>query len=414
MWICILAGFTLIGEKSLSLIENPSFQMHELLFWDQSPSLISELSPSSNLCRFNERRFSRLRPIYARLEKRMALFRDSNIDYRSEYISRCKQDSENCQSLSVRNGELRIHQMGTGYETRHSDLIRMLNRLRQHLVDIPDVNFMVDTSDGGYDTQVLPMMMINDHIKKPRGIMVPDWSFYDWPTSRCPGERTRRFTEFLINSTNRYNDLMRGPRMSKTPKMFWRGAKLDNPVREDQLNKILGTRPDSIPADFYDIEIMRWIFNNIEGSNEADNCVTMHEHCQYQFLLHLRGNTSSNRLKYLLLCGSIVIMPEQDFEEWWSPAIPPGLIVRVKDDVSDIHDRIAELYNPDGNLSDRVLSMSRETLEFALDVFSQKNVDCYWVTVLNAAAKTWGFFLNSTGRSVEEALREPNKSFSDL
>jgi len=164
---------------------------------------------------------------------------------------------------------------------------------------------------------------------------------------------------------------------------------------------------------------MAWISNRADGKNLANNCVSMNDHCQNRFLLHLRGLTSSNRIKYLLLCGSIVVMPKQEFEEWWFPAILSNthrMMLEVKADGSDIHQGISEFFSDDeyDYVSDRMVMMSEKSLEFANAVFSEKSVDCYWATVINGAAKHWGTILTTKGRTVPEALRGEFVAFSDI
>ena len=283
---------------------------------------------------------------------------------------------------------------------------------------MPDADFIVDTSDGNVETHGLPVMMINGRAGNPTGIAVPDWSFLNWATSQCPGEASHLWVDFMTNTTNRYKLFRKDPvsfLQSKRNKMFWRGA--DMAGRGEVLKKILSSKPDSIPASFYDTEIMAWVNNRADGKNIARNCVSMNDHCQNRFLLHLHGLTSSNRIKYLLLCGSIVVMPKQEFEEWWFPAILPNnqMMLEVKSNSSDIHQKISELFSEDNEyVSDRMVMMSEKSLEFAATVFSEKSVDCYWATVINAGAKMWGTILNSKGRTVTEALKDEFVAFSDI
>lgn len=48
--------------------------------------------------------------------------------------------------------------------------------------------------------------------------------------------------------------------------------------------------------------------------------------------MHLTGGTYSSRLKYLLLCGSVVFH-ERDtvFKEWWYEFLPEDAYAPVKD-----------------------------------------------------------------------------------
>merc|ERR1711879_381238 len=52
---------------------------------------------------------------------------------------------------------------------------------------------------------------------------------------------------------------------------------------------------------------------------------TREQHCHYKYLLHLPGTSGSfsSRLRYLLPCASVVIMPQQAFYEFWYPMLRP-------------------------------------------------------------------------------------------
>ena len=156
---------------------------------------------------------------------------------------------------------------------------------------------------------------------------------------------------------------------------------------------------------------------------QSEGCVTMHDHCSHRFLLHLQGNTYSSRLKYLLLCGSAVFMPQQEFEEWWYPAIPCAdtadedneILIHVKDDMSDFGKKFIEVYDRE-SINPRIPRMSRRALEFANEVFSQNSVDCYWGSVIIGAGKAWGRILDADhpGKPVEEVFVDVPVEFSEL
>lgn len=45
--------------------------------------------------------------------------------------------------------------------------------------------------------------------------------------------------------------------------------------------------------------------------------MSVYEHCKYKYLLHIPGNSYSARLKYLLGCGSVVLVMPSEFQEFW-------------------------------------------------------------------------------------------------
>ena len=384
---------------------------------------ISVHNPPGDFCMFSTQLRERSRPIYARLEADLRKYSKMDRVQREKLIGDCRNSGGSCSVLSIRGGKIFVSKLGAGIETRHAETLRHLKRVAEKFFPLPDVDFAVDTDDGSSDTGQLPRFMLCGFIHAPQGIMVPDFSFFDYPITKCPGESSHLFRDFIRNATERLHVMKQDPRKFVTAKkndIFWRGARLNNPTRVDQLDRILKTMSGN--AEGYDLKLMEWVSNTLEGNNAANGCVTMHDHCDHRFLLHLQGNTYSSRLKYLLLCGSVVFMPQQEFEEWWYPAFPTadvvdennGAIVHVRKDVSDIHTQFEKFFH-NRHATKRTIETGLRTLELAVDVFSEKNVDCYWGTVLVGASKAWGPILNGTiGRPIEDILENPFESFNDL
>ena len=285
------------------------------------------------------------------------------------------------------------------------------------------MDFAIDHDDGLAETGYLPLFMLCSFIQAPQGIMIPDFSFYNWPSSRCPGENSRLFDDFVFNSSGRLDAMIKNQTRffeSKKNDLFWRGASLMNPKREQQLEKI--SNASNIPENAVDAKLMEWIFDANNGENLSSQCVTMNDHCDHRFLLHLQGNTYSSRLKYLLMCGSVVLMPQQEYEEWWYPAIPSAdvanedneIVVHIKNDISDFSEKFKLFHDPNITTG-RAIRTSRRALEFSLEVFSEKSVDCYWGSVIIGAARAWGRLLDKElGVPLEEVLMNPNAGFSNL
>ena len=61
------------------------------------------------------------------------------------------------------------------------------------------------------------------------------------------------------------------------------------------------------------------------GQNEVQGCVGLLEQCKHRYLAFLAGTTYSSRIKYQLLCGSLVLAQEPRFLEWWSRLLAPGV-----------------------------------------------------------------------------------------
>ncbi len=369
-------------------------------------------------------------PIFQRLYVDMVKYSNMNGEQRLRMMDLCKQAQGVCTAITIRGGQLFVKQLGTGVFTRHIHVLQLFSRVSKKFYPLPDVDLVFETSDGNPDTGGTPRLMLGVYRPAPQGIMIPDETFYDFPEAICPGEGSHKFADFIQNATLRHAQMVhRGVSSvisNRVNEIFWRGARLTNPVRMQQLEKILNLARES-NRTIFNIQPMQWVANSPLGKNAANGCVSLNDHCNYRYLLHLRGNTYSSRLKYLLLCGSVVFMPRQEYEEWWYPAIPSPevrredneIIIETQDDISDFHEHFSHMYTTDESLpSERIQKTSLRTIEFALTVFSEKTVDCYLAALIHQAASSWGAILpNGTGRPVESILNSsssPVEAFSDL
>lgn len=375
----------------------------------------SSISPPKDFCMFSRESVDIVRPIYQRLENDLRKYAQLTEFQREQYVRGCRDTPDICTFVSIRDGKARVVQSAMGFEDRNSLILQHLARIVEMFEPLPDVDFAIDHGDGSRSTDYLPRFMLSTYVQAPQGIMIPDFSFIDWPTSKCRNEASRSFTVFVSNATDRWSVMKANATqyvMDKVNDIFWRGSQLENPKREKQLDAVMNS--SSLPSEFLNLSFMN---RAVEGDG---GCISMHDHCSHRHLLHLQGNTYSSRLKYLLLCGSVVFVPQQEYEEWWYPAIASAdsttpdneIVIHLEEDMSGFDDKVYDLIEGDLN---RTISLSTRALDFALQVFSSRNVDCYWGSVIIGAARAWGTIIDgSPGKPLEEVLRNPKSVFSEL
>lgn len=426
MWIALSTCFAITILYQLPFIRLDSDELSVSSLTPDPASLdlspLSLLNPPGDYCMFAPHAKKLLTPIYTRLEQEFRKYANMNRVERQSYLTRCKESPDSCTFISIRAGKVYIVQSGRGFENRNHETLSLLARITSMFELLPDVDFAIDHDDGKQDTGFLPRFMFASFIQAPQGIMIPDFSFFDWKTSLCPGEFSRSFDEFLNNATFRVRRMEYDPAdflSKKRDDLFWRGAPLNNPKRNEQLEAIL--RTSSLPAQVLNLKFMEWTDRN--GVRSANGCVSMHDHCAHRYLLHLQGNTYSSRLKYLLLCGSVVFMPQQEYEEWWYPAIPGAdsaiasneIVIHVKSDVSDLDSKVDLFRDESGDPTERATQTALRSLNFSLTVFSHQSVNCYWGSVIIGAARAWGRIINGTrGKPIDEVLNHPSEQFSYL
>ncbi|CAF1663422.1 unnamed protein product [Adineta ricciae] len=120
---------------------------------------------------------------------------------------------------------------------------------------------------------------------------------------------------------------------NRVHKLMWRGAR--NGGRQWLTD--IGQRKDD-PA--LDIEFIDWKPSTL-SAHYSENFKNIQQFCQYQYLLHQEGWSYSNRLKYLLLCGSPVIFANfRGWEEYWYHLLKHdynALIWRDRDNGESFH-----------------------------------------------------------------------------
>lgn len=131
-----------------------------------------------------------------------------------------------------------------------------------------------------------------------RMFLLPYFGFYSWPEPRVLGwqDARRKAIEFdaRLNWT------------SKEDKLFWRGAYLSQ-LRHDLR--------DVANAHLWgDIGEIKW-------GEGATGWISMEQHCGKRFLADADSHSYSGRLKYLMLCRSVVVSHRKQWRQSWHGAL---------------------------------------------------------------------------------------------
>ncbi|KAJ9660867.1 hypothetical protein H2201_006759 [Coniosporium apollinis] len=153
--------------------------------------------------------------------------------------------------------------------------------------------------------------------------LMPDFGYWSWFGG-------------VVGSYERVLDkIAEGKRlfMEKDQRVVWRGAGL-NEQRKTLLEVSKGRA-------WADIESIVWD----DDPDKRKEMLPIHDHCRYMFVIHTEGRSYSGRLKYLLNCGSVVIIPEpltwvEYFHHLLIPDGPRQNYVSVKADFSDLEEKI--------------------------------------------------------------------------
>ncbi|WWC90330.1 uncharacterized protein L201_005263 [Kwoniella dendrophila CBS 6074] len=222
-----------------------------------------------------------------------------------EMIDASEQDGGNAR-LVILNNKLYVKAFNGGINTRtQAAIAAVYSTLLTSPEPMPDIDFVIQTSDGGSGEN--PRFSLDREEHQKALWLMPDFGFFSWPE---PGvgaysEVRAKSLEYEHNLGLRLNDeleVLHDSWENKTQKLFWRGAPMVE-VRQDLLRA-------SRDQPWSDVKELNWgAVNQDEDGRKQNNgdLKTPAEHCQYAFLAHVEGWAYSGRLKYLQQCRSVIV-----------------------------------------------------------------------------------------------------------
>jgi len=94
--------------------------------------------------------------------------------------------------------------------------------------------------------------------------------------------------------------------------------------------------------------------------------LSIEEQLKYKFILSLEGNDTASNLKWLMSSSSACIMPKPKFETWFMEGklIPNVHYIQIKDDYSDLIDKINYYINNQGKALEIIKNANNYTEQF--------------------------------------------------
>lgn len=160
----------------------------------------------------------------------------------------------------------------------------------------------------------------------------------------------------------------------KIPKLFWRGNIRGDHVRENLMN-VATDKP------WADVKSLDW--HNFESMHQDRK--SMHEHCDYKYIMHTEGDSYSGRLSYLQHCRSVVVAHALEWIEYHHSLMhasgPEQNYVQVQRSLDDLEETIATL---EGNstLAEQIAENNIKT--FRERYMTRSAEACYWRKLIHA------------------------------
>lgn len=198
-------------------------------------------------------------------------------------------------------------------------------------------------------------------------ILYPDHTFTDWQEASTA---SWEHEQFIMQQA-----ALHSPWATKEPKLLFRGSSTTG-------NREIAT--DLQPNSQLDVKVWDW-----EKDVARQDFFGLPEHCRSRYLLNWPGNSYSARLKYLLLCGSVVVHSDNGWYEFYYPMLRHGQHFMKTRALASRHDLDNELTNLVQRLQanpKRSRMIAEAGQHFAANVLTAENVRGYWYRLLTAYA----------------------------
>ena len=163
------------------------------------------------------------------------------------------------------------------------------------------------------------------------------------------------------------------PWNDKAPSLMFRGSSMTG-------NREIAAGLEA--TDVVDVQVWDWVEDAVR-----QRFVGLPDHCKSKYLLNWPGNTYSARLKYLLLCGSVVVHSDNGWIEFYYPLLTHGqhiMKTRSLAEPRDIYHNLKALVQHLRKNPKRSQKIALAGQRFANDVLSPDNIKEYWYKLLQA------------------------------
>ena len=238
----------------------------------------------------------------------------------------------------VINGSLylRMLSMQPHWAERTSVLRLVLLALRRaairrevHLLEGVDMVYVHNDRDPtpwrGYPPGNKIPLMTNAHAAGLSSIPLPEFSWAGWHTHTAPWCRLSAEVAAAGMATTWDN---------RTDIAFFSGGLENGPMRH-QLRRLVATEAAQGVIKVRNVA-PRFYTTTAAAKAGRDQSQPMSAMCGYKFLISVAGYGYSNRLKSLLLCGSVVVHVKQPWNEFFFPMLRNGTNIAVAHSVADI------------------------------------------------------------------------------
>lgn len=221
--------------------------------------------------------------------------------------------------LIINRGKVYIRAFKEGTETRNSALVHLVQQAVESWPGggvakddtLPTIDLILSPGDKDIFPNAASWTVtksIKDHRHTGKWL-IPDFGFVGWPEAGIAS-----FEEFLDQANQQE---VQYPWYRKHTRAFWRGFANVYAVRRDLIKRteIMNHPERERWADVHETTF------HPDGKGDWYPLVSLPEHCQHKYLIHVEGNSYSGRSRYLLSCHSVTITHPLEWTQHFHPAL---------------------------------------------------------------------------------------------
>ncbi|KAI9797620.1 MAG: hypothetical protein M1833_005403 [Piccolia ochrophora] len=279
----------------------------------------------------------------------------------------------------IHDGQIYITETAEIIHTRPYAVIQAMYRaIVTSPEPIPNIEFTFNTWDSAPSAAT---WAFDRHAKDTATWVIPDFGFWSWPQPKVHSYEEVQRKALEMEEGGGVHMTLLGPEPNqpwnwdrKKPQLGWRGALIG-----DGRTKLFHQTRDKPWAD---VRELHWG----KPSLLKKELISLDEHCQYKFLAHTESRGAySSRLKYILNCRSVIVMPKLQWVEHFHPLLvsegPNQNYVEVKQDYSDVEEKITGLLKDDAE--------AKRIADNSVKVFRERYLtpaaeSCYWRKLIRA------------------------------
>ncbi|KAG2423678.1 hypothetical protein HYH02_015293 [Chlamydomonas schloesseri] len=236
--------------------------------------------------------------------------------------------------VAIRHGEVYVNLKRPGFQTRLYAALMLLHRAAsRHHAALPDLELVIGCRDQPHPGA--PFLAWCRPKADQLTWLYPDYSYYDWPEIEMPPYLAVHKRIAAVSA--------HVPFANRTNKFFWRGnLQLSGglcKVRQALLDQ-LGNR-----TDIADVQSIPRIKDIRKNHSIAPAFTPLWDFCRHKYVVYTEGVSWSARLKFHLLCGSVLVSHPLSWDTLETLTMEEGKnVVTVKDrewsDVVQLHERL--------------------------------------------------------------------------